>query len=68
MLLLTRKANQCIIINDDIVIKICDISRGQVKIGIKAPQDVKIMRQELHPLYNRSAFYQQFDFGAYQYD
>ncbi len=48
MLLLTRKINQKIIIGDDIEITIIDMREGRVKIGIKAPHNVPVMRQELY--------------------
>ena len=47
MLILTRKLNQAIVINDKIVIHIFGVERDRVKIGIEAPDDVRIMRQEL---------------------
>lgn len=47
MLVLARKLNQSIIINDDIEIMILDTQGDQVKIGIKAPRDVKIYRKEI---------------------
>ena len=48
MLVLARKKNQSIRINDNIEIFVVDISHEQVKIGIKAPKDVKIYRQEVY--------------------
>lgn len=49
MLVLTRKLNQKVRINDDIVIMIVKIidEFGQVKIGIEAPEDVSIDREEI---------------------
>lgn len=47
MLILTRKLDQGIVINGDIVIHIFGIERDRVKIGIEAPDDVRILRQEL---------------------
>lgn len=48
MLILTRKLNEEIRINGDIVIKIVTLSDNQVKIGIEAPADVKILRGEVY--------------------
>lgn len=48
MLVLTRKANQTINIGDDIKIKIIEIGNGFVKIGIEAPKDMPIYREELY--------------------
>ena len=47
MLILTRKLEESIVIGDDIQIVILAIDREKVKIGIKAPQHVPIMRKEL---------------------
>jgi carbon storage regulator len=48
MLLLTRKQGEKIIIDDDIVITVLNIGRGQVRIGFEAPKDVEINRQEIY--------------------
>lgn len=48
MLVLSRKENESIIINDDIEIKIISLRPDQVKIGIIAPKSVKVYRQELY--------------------
>lgn len=48
MLVLSRKKGDSIIIQDNIEIKIIEISGDQVKIGIKAPKDVSIHRKEIH--------------------
>jgi carbon storage regulator len=48
MLILSRKTEEEIIINSDIVIKILSTSDGQVKIGISAPKNVEVLRGELY--------------------
>ena len=50
MLVLSRKAEESMYIGDDIKITVLDIRGGQVRIGITAPDDVKIHREEI---YNR---------------
>ncbi len=46
MLVLTRKANQEIMIGDNIVVSIVKVSGGKIKIGITAPKDVSVKRAE----------------------
>ncbi|MDI6716291.1 MAG: carbon storage regulator CsrA [Actinomycetota bacterium] len=48
MLVLTRKTNESINIGKDIEIFIVEIKDDHVKIGIKAPKDVPIYRQEIY--------------------
>lgn len=47
MLILARRMNERIIIGDDIEVAVLDIKGDQVKIGIRAPQNVKVYRQEV---------------------
>lgn len=47
MLVLTRKVNQGIIIAGNITIRVFSVEGGRVKIGIEAPKDVSILREEL---------------------
>lgn len=48
MLVLTRKSGQKLIINDNIEIIILETHGDVVKIGIKAPKDVSIYREEVY--------------------
>lgn len=48
MLVLSRKANQSIIIGEDIEVVVLEIKGDTVKIGLKAPRDVKVYRQEIY--------------------
>lgn len=50
MLVLSRKPGQRILIGDDIVVSINRVSGNQVSIGLEAPDNVRILRAELHPL------------------
>jgi carbon storage regulator len=47
MLVLSRKLGEKIYISDNICITIVDIDRGKIRLGIEAPRDVPIFRQEL---------------------
>ena len=48
MLVLGRKTNESLVIGDDIVITILAVDRDSVKIGVKAPKEVRILREELY--------------------
>jgi carbon storage regulator len=48
MLIITRKKGESLMIGDDIEIIVSKIDDGSVKIGIKAPKDVSILRKELY--------------------
>lgn len=47
MLVLARRINERIIIGDSIFISVVDIKGDQVKLGIDAPENVKVYRQEI---------------------
>ena len=47
MLILTRRVGETIRFNDDISIQILSVSGQQVKIGITAPEDVAVHREEI---------------------
>ncbi|MBW6510127.1 MAG: carbon storage regulator CsrA [Desulfuromonadales bacterium] len=48
MLVLTRKAGEGIIIGDDVKITIIEVKGGGIRIGIDAPRDMKVHRQEVY--------------------
>lgn len=47
MLVLSRKRDESIVINDDIVITIVEVRGDKVRLGIQAPRDVPVHRQEV---------------------
>lgn len=49
MLVLSRKLGEKIFIGDNICITVVDIDRGKIRLGIEAPREVAIYRQELLP-------------------
>ncbi len=48
MLALTRKKDEAIVIDGKIKIKVLDINDGKVKIGIEAPKEMSIYREEVY--------------------
>lgn len=47
MLVLTRKETEKILIGDDIEVTVLSVEGGQVQIGIEAPRDITILREEV---------------------
>jgi carbon storage regulator len=60
MLVLSRKLGETIVINGNIKVTVVKIDRNQIRIGIEAPKDVAIYREEIAPkrevLVSREAF------------
>ena len=48
MLILSRKINESIVIDGRIVVKIIRVDGDQIKLGIQAPSDVPVHRQEVY--------------------
>jgi carbon storage regulator len=55
VLVLTRRANQSIMIGDDVVVTVLDVRGDQVRIGIKAPRSVDVHREEVYIALRRDA-------------
>lgn len=47
MLVLTRRLGESITIGDNIKVTVVDIDGNQIKLGIEAPRDIEIYREEL---------------------
>ncbi len=54
MLVLSRKKDESIVINDNIVITVVDIRGDKVRLGFDAPKDVPIHRREVYDAIKRS--------------
>ena len=48
MLILTRRPGETIRIGDDVSVTILAVNGKQIRIGISAPTEVKVLREELH--------------------
>ena len=48
MLVLSRKKNESVVINDNITIVIVEIRGDKVRLGIEAPKDVTVHRKEIY--------------------
>ncbi|CAN5905750.1 hypothetical protein BH23PLA1_BH23PLA1_38360 [soil metagenome] len=49
MLVLSRKLGEKIVIGENIVVTVVKIDRNQIRIGIEAPQDIPVYREEIAP-------------------
>ena len=54
MLVLSRKKNESIVINDNIVVTVIEIRGDKVRLGFDAPKDVPIHRREVYDAIRRS--------------
>jgi carbon storage regulator len=48
MLVLSRKKNESIIINDNVTVTVIEIRGDKVRLGIEAPKDVTVHRREVY--------------------
>ena len=48
MLILTRKVGESIMIGESVEVKVLGLRAGQIKIGIEAPKDVQVHREEIY--------------------
>ena len=55
MLVLSRKKNESIVINDDITIVVVEIRGDKVRLGVEAPKEVPVHRREVFDAIRRDA-------------
>jgi len=48
MLILTRRVGETIVIGDDVIVTVLGIKGNQVRIGVNAPKDVSVHREEIY--------------------
>jgi len=48
MLVLTRKAGESVVIGDEVVVRVLEVRGDVVRVGIDAPRDVQVHRQEVY--------------------
>ena len=53
MLVLSRKRNESIVINNDITIVVVEIRGDKVRLGVEAPKEVPVHRKEVYDAINR---------------
>ena len=53
MLILTRKVGELIRIGDDVTVRVLEVRGSQVRLGVEAPADVRIFREEVYRAVHR---------------
>jgi carbon storage regulator len=55
MLVLSRKKNESIVINNDITVVVVEIRGDKVRLGVEAPKDIPVHRREVYDAIQRNA-------------
>ena len=48
MLILTRRVNETVMIGDDVTVTVLSINHNQVRLGVNAPRNVPVHREEIY--------------------
>ena len=48
MLILTRKLGEVIRVGDDVTVRVLEVRGNQVRLGVEAPPDIRIYREEIY--------------------
>jgi carbon storage regulator len=52
ILILTRRVGEALVIGDDVVVNVLGVKGNQVRIGVEAPKDISVHREEIYDLIN----------------
>jgi len=47
MLVLSRRIGECLVIDDKIIVTVIEIRGGQIRLGIEAPKEIMVRREEV---------------------
>ena len=68
MLVLSRKKNESIIINNDITIVVVEIRGDKVRLGVEAPKEIPVHRREVYDAIKRNERKEQSDHAGNEAD
>ncbi|MFM8572006.1 MAG: carbon storage regulator CsrA [Pirellula sp.] len=66
MLVLTRKKNESIVINNEITILVVEIRGDKVRLGVEAPKEVPVHRREVYDAIKRAVEASNAEFDSHQ--